>query len=81
MQLYVHDRVASRVRPVRELKAFRKTALAPGESAEVVFTLDRHALGFTNPRGEFGAEPGLFDLWVCANARAGEAVQFELLGG
>ncbi|HVJ36789.1 MAG TPA: glycoside hydrolase family 3 N-terminal domain-containing protein [Stenotrophomonas sp.] len=81
VQLYVHDRVASRVRPVRELKAFRKIALAPGESAEVVFTLDRHALAFTNPRGEFGAEPGLFDLWVCANARAGEAVQFELLGG
>ena len=81
VQLYVHDRVASRVRPVRELKAFRKIALAPGESAEVVFTLDRHALAFTNPRGEFGAEPGLFDLWVCANARAGEPVQFELLGG
>jgi len=81
VQLYVHDRVASRVRPVRELKAFRKIALAPGESAEVVFTLDRHALAFTNPRGEYGAEPGLFDLWVCANARAGEAVQFELLAG
>jgi len=81
VQLYVHDRVASRVRPVRELKAFRKIALAPGESAEVVFTLDRHALAFTNPRGELGAEPGLFDLWVCANARAGEPVQFELLGG
>jgi len=81
VQLYVHDRVASRVRPVRELKAFRKIALAPGESAEVVFTLDRHSLAFSNPRGEFDAEPGLFDLWVCANALAGEAVQFELLAG
>ncbi|MDG2525058.1 glycoside hydrolase family 3 N-terminal domain-containing protein [Stenotrophomonas sp. HITSZ_GD] len=80
VQLYVHDRVASRVRPVRELKDFRKIALAPGESAEVVFTLDRHALAFTNPRGEFGAEPGVFDVWVCANATAGEPVQFELLG-
>jgi len=81
VQLYVHDRVASRVRPVRELKGFRKIALAPGESAEVVFTLDRDALAFTNPKGEFGAEPGLFDLWVCANARDGEAVQFELQAG
>ncbi len=79
VQLYVHDRVASRVRPVRELKGFRKIALAPGESAEVVFTLDREALAFTNPRGEFGAEPGMFDLWVCANATAGEPVQFELV--
>ncbi len=81
VQLYVHDRVASRVRPVRELKGFRKIALAPGESAEVVFTLDRHALAFTNPRGELGAEPGVFDVWVCANATAGEALQFELLAG
>jgi len=81
VQLYVHDRVASRVRPVRELKGFRKIMLAPGESAEVVFTLDRHALAFTNPRGEFGAEPGLFDLWVCANARDGQAVQFDLQAG
>ncbi len=79
VQLYVHDRVASRVRPVRELKAFRKIALQPGESAQVTFALDRHVLAFTNPRGEYGAEPGLFDLWVCADAQAGEAVQFELL--
>jgi beta-glucosidase len=80
VQLYVHDRVASRVRPVRELKGFRKLLLQPGESAEVVFTLDRHALSFTNGKGVFGAEPGVFDLWVCANAKAGEPVQFELLG-
>ncbi|WP_066092902.1 glycoside hydrolase family 3 N-terminal domain-containing protein [Xanthomonas massiliensis] len=79
VQLYVHDRVASRVRPVRELKAFRKIALQPGESAQVAFTLDRHALAFTDPRGEYGAEPGLFDLWVCADSQAGEPVQFELL--
>jgi beta-glucosidase len=75
----MHDRVASRVRPVRELKAFRKVLLQPGESTEVVFALDRHALAFTNPKGEFGAEPGVFDLWVCASSKSGEAVQFELL--
>ncbi len=80
VQLYLHDRVASRVRPVRELKGFRKILLAPGESAEVVFTLDRRVLAFTNPNGEFAAEPGLFDLWVCASAKSGEPVQFELRG-
>ncbi len=80
MQLYVHDRVASRVRPVRELKGFRKIALQPGESAEVVFTLDRHALGFTGRDGVYRAEPGLFDVWVCASSISGEPVQFELLG-
>jgi len=27
------------------------------------------------------AEPGLFELWVCASSAAGEPVQFELLKG
>ncbi len=39
VQLYTHDRVASITRPVRELKAFRKIKLAPGQSEVVSFTL------------------------------------------
>jgi len=79
VQLYVHDRVASRVRPVRELKAFEKIALAPGQARDVVFRLDRGQLAFTNSEGVFTAEPGLFDLWVCASSADGEPVRFELL--
>ncbi len=80
VQLYVHDRVASRVRPVRELKAFRKIALAAGESTEVEFRLDRQQLAFTGVDGQYSAEPGLFDIWVSASSVSGEAVSFELLG-
>ena len=79
VQLYVHDCVASRVRPVRELKAFEKIALAPGQARDVVFRLDRGQLAFTNSEGVFAAEPGLFDLWVCASSADGEPVRFELL--
>jgi len=79
VQLYVHDRVASRVRPVRELKGFRKVRLAPGQGMDVVFTLDRRALAFSGRDGRFEAEPGLFDLWVCASSASGEPVGFELL--
>ncbi|WP_243351220.1 glycoside hydrolase family 3 N-terminal domain-containing protein [Stenotrophomonas acidaminiphila] len=79
VQLYVHDRVASRVRPVRELKAFAKIALAPGQARDVVFRLNRGQLAFTNSEGVFTAEPGLFDLWVCASSADGEPVRFELL--
>jgi beta-glucosidase len=78
VQLYVHDRVASRVRPVRELKAFAKVPLAPGEARDVVFRLDRQQLAFTGVDGVFAAEPGLFDLWVCASSASGEPLQFEL---
>ena len=80
VQLYVHDRVASRVRPVRELKDFQKIALAPGESKQVQFRLQREQLAFTGVDGVFRAEPGLFDVWVCASSASGEAVTFELLG-
>ncbi|MCC4597273.1 glycoside hydrolase family 3 C-terminal domain-containing protein [Xanthomonas campestris pv. phormiicola] len=79
VQLYVHDRVASRVRPVRELKGFRKVRLAPGQGMDVVFTLDRRTLAFSGSDGQFKAEPGLFDLWVCASSASGEPAGFELL--
>src|SRR5437763_3353623 len=46
VQLYTHDRTASRTRPVRELKAFRKIALAPGQSEVVRFTLRPSDLSF-----------------------------------
>ncbi|KAF1722440.1 beta-glucosidase BglX [Pseudoxanthomonas wuyuanensis] len=79
-QLYIHDRVASRVRPVRELKGFRKIRLQPGQSAEVAFQLTRHDLAFHGADNRLSAEPGRFDLWVAPSALAGEAVAFELLG-
>ncbi|MDR1075301.1 MAG: beta-glucosidase BglX [Xanthomonadaceae bacterium] len=79
VQLYLHDRVASRIRPVRELKQFQKISLAPGESQEVAFMLDRHSLAFTNPEGGFTAEPGEFDIWVAPSSAAGQPVQFQLL--
>ena len=80
VQLYVHDRIASRVRPVRELKAFQKVMVAAGASVEVEFCLDRQQLAFTGVDGDYTAEPGLFDVWVCASSVSGEAVSFELLG-
>ena len=79
VQLYVHDRVGSRVRPVRELKGFAKVALQPGQSREVEFTLSAAQLAFTRADGSFGAEPGLFDAWIAPSSAAGEAVRFELL--
>ncbi len=79
VQLYIHDRVASRVRPVRELKAFRKVAIAPGETVEVRFELDRAQLAFTDPAMRFEAEPGTFGLWLAPSSVAGEPVRFELL--
>jgi hypothetical protein len=79
VQLYVHDRVGSRVRPVRELKGFRKILLQPGESQDVAFTLSRGDLAFTRADGTHGAEPGVFDVWIAPSSVAGTPASFELL--
>lgn len=69
-QLYIHDRVGSVTRPVRELKAFRKVALAPGASETVTFTLKRADLMFYGLKDEPTVEPGDFDLWIAPSAQA-----------
>ena len=79
VQLYIHDRVASRVRPIRELKDFRKVALEPGAQATVSFTLRRDQLAFTTRSGAFSAEPGLFDVWIAPSSETGRAAQFTLV--
>lgn len=79
VQLYVHDRVASRVRPVRELKGFQKVLLQAGESQTVTFPLQRGAVAFTSAdNSKKEAEPGMFDIWVTSSATAGDAGEFEL---
>ena len=68
VQLYLRDRVASVVRPVRELKDFRKVALQPGESATLSFAIDREKLSFYNEQLHWVAEPGEFELMIGASS-------------
>jgi beta-glucosidase len=70
VQLYTHDKVASLTRPVRELKAFRKIALGPGQSQIVRFTLRASDLSFVGSDGRSIAEPGSFDVWIAPSAEA-----------
>ncbi len=79
VQLYVHDKVASVTRPVRELKDFRRVSLAPGESREVSFELSRADLEFIGAQMKPVAEPGDFELWIAPSALAGEAQTFTLM--
>ena len=79
-QLYIHDRVASITRPVRELKAFRKVALAPGQSQVVRFTLTPADVAFYGLQNRPVVEPGTFDLWIAPSAEAeGVHGTFELV--
>jgi beta-glucosidase len=80
VQLYTHDRVASLTRPVRELKAFRKVALAPGQSEVVRFTLRASDLSFIGRDDRWVAEPGTFDVWIAPSAESpGVFGSFQLI--
>lgn len=67
-QLYIHDKVASVVRPIKELKGFKKFLLQPGETKIVDFILTDEELGFFNGAGEFLVEPGEFSIMVGPNS-------------
>ncbi len=69
VQLYVHDKVASVTRPVRQLVAFRKVALAPGASQRVRFTIRRDALEFYGLADKPTVEPGEFKVWIAPSAQ------------
>lgn len=81
VQLYVHDQVAMKVRPVRELKAFKKLWLEVNETKEVVFQLRRQQLEFAPPAHgakQVSVEPGDFLLWVANSSSTGRPTRFRL---
>ena len=78
VQLYVHDKVASRTRPVRELKGFERVTLNPGQSRTVRLSLTRDDLRFWG-EDDWVVEPGEYDLWVATSSVDGDRKPFELI--
>lgn len=80
VQLYVSDKKASVDRPLKELKAFRKVFLQPGESREVKLTIGRDALSFYDEAtGSWKAEPGQFEALIgTASDRISSKLKFLL---
>ena len=64
VQLYIRDKVAQPVRPVKELKDFKKILLQPGESKVVQFVIDKEKLSFYNEKLQWITQPGQFDLMI-----------------
>lgn len=78
VQLYIHDLVASLIRPVKELRGFRQVELQPGEEKNVILTLGEKELGFEAAGTGWVVEPGLFDIMIGANAVDVKKVRVEL---
>ncbi len=71
VQLYVGDKESTVLRPVRELKGFEKVELAPGESKDVTFTLDKRAFAYWNEElHDWHVETGEFSIEIGQSSRA-----------
>ncbi len=69
VQLYVHDAEATVYRPLRELRAFARVSLAPGETGFAHFRLERRAFAFFNAvSGHWQVESGDFEIQAGASS-------------
>ncbi len=64
VQLYIRDMVSQPVRPIKELKDFKKIMLQPGEARRVTFTIKRDELAFYNDKLERITQPGTFQIMI-----------------
>ncbi len=68
VQLYIRDITASVVRPVKELKGFKKIFLKPGESKKIIFSVSTNDLKFYNNELKYDWEPGEFEIMIGGNS-------------
>ena len=64
VQIYVRDRVARFVRPLKELKAFKRVHLGSGESRSLEFSIPTDMLSYTVEFGKRIVEPGEFQIMI-----------------
>jgi beta-glucosidase len=79
VQLYVRDEVGSVARPVRELKAFQRVTLKPGESRAVTLRVATQDLAFYGLDMKRVVEPGSFRVYVGPNSAEGLEGRFEVV--
>ncbi len=80
VQLYVRDKQARLQRPEKELKAFAKVQLEPGERKTVTLSLERSALAYYDDQmHKWVAEAGEFEVLVGASSQDIHAVASFML--
>lgn len=80
VQVYVHDKVASLSRPLKELRNFKKVNVPAGQTITVDVVLDKYALGFYDDKEKtWVAEQGTFEALVGSSSTdIRGTVEFEL---
>ena len=70
IQVYVRDMVSSVMTPVKQLKAFTKVGLRPGELKKVNLSIPVSELFLTDNQGKRFLEPGTFELQVGSSSES-----------
>ncbi|ACS98997.1 glycoside hydrolase family 3 domain protein [Paenibacillus sp. JDR-2] len=78
VQLYVRDLAGEVVRPLKELKGFRKLAIQPGETQAVTFEITEEQLRYYHADLQLKSDAGEFHVFVGPNSRDAEAKSFRL---
>lgn len=79
VQLYIQDIKGSVVRPVKELKGFKKVKLESGEEQNIEFVINEEMLRFYTSSMEFKSEEGRFKLYIGSNSDELQEAEFELI--
>jgi beta-glucosidase len=75
LQVYLCDRKTSVTWPRKQLKAYRRVTLAPGEEQTVTFSLPFASLALCDAQGQWVVEPGEFDLLIGRSSRDADLVR------
>ena len=71
-QLYLHQRYGRAARPVRELKAFERVTLEPGETRTLRFSIPAAARRYWSAaNGAYVLDDSTFDVWAGGASTAG----------
>lgn len=69
VQLYIHAHYSTLLRPVKELKGFKRVHIAKGSSVTVSFDIDTTTLQYFDATGHPFLEPGAFDIMIGPNSK------------
>ena len=79
VQLYIRDKIATVMRPIRELKGFAKKEIKAGETQRFDFELGYNELGYYLPNGEYTLEKGEFDVFIGDNCLTNNKTTVEIV--
>jgi beta-glucosidase len=82
VQAYIHDVKSRLPRPEKELQAFDKVFLKPGETKNATLTLDKYSVGYYDTDiNAWIAEDGVFEVLIGASSADVRYVSFTVPNG